>query len=157
MRALLLLVAMVLVTLPAGAQQVHTLIPGCLNSGSSGSVVVRMERGDDIRGTLLCVTDEDVTILRDGERLLLPLTEILQVERPRRGDPIWDVPLASVALVTPAWLVTGGPWRDGRHLLRVTLATVAAATFVDIWHTDSARVVVTGTRRRASMQWTFRF
>lgn len=85
--------------MPAAAQSEP---PRCAET-SAGVVDVETAEGT-LSGTLYCLGATDVSILRDGERTVLPLAKVRRIRK--QADPVWDGFLKGAAVPLTVWGVT---------------------------------------------------
>jgi hypothetical protein len=67
-----------------------TLIAACAGAGDCRAADLRTLKGDTISGDVVSLTDKEVVILRSGERVTTPLTQVLQIDYNPRGKPPTD-------------------------------------------------------------------
>jgi hypothetical protein len=101
MRCVLLVVCLLIVAGPAAAQ---SEVPPCAPT-PGGMVEVETTEGT-LAGTLFCLGATDVSILRDGQRQVLPLAQVKRIRK--QADPIWDGALKGVAIPLTIWGVSCG-------------------------------------------------
>jgi hypothetical protein len=109
----------------AGAQSVGT---GCAPV-KAGAVNVETVSDGTIRGTLFCLSPEEVAVMQGGQLVRTPLSQVRQIRKP--ADPVWDGAVKGAAIVLTVWGVgckfcgadTVYPWRAvaGYALLGTTI------------------------------------
>jgi hypothetical protein len=85
MRMLLSLIPVLLAAVPAYGQDAGTR---CHPVSPTDRVVVTTTDGGSIRGTLLCLSSDEVVLARDGATTRTPLQRVTRIET--RPDPVWD-------------------------------------------------------------------
>lgn len=149
MRISPLVILCVAVTSVAQAQDA----PDCHPVSPTDRVVVTMTDGQTIRGTLLCLTDRDVLLTRDGEIERTPLGSIRQIATP--ADPVWDGVLKGAAIPLVIWAI----WCrecDAGFMLRPTLSYALLGLTFDALQTNR-RTLYRGAKRPLAVAWTLRF
>ena len=114
MRYAVLLVFILALSAPASAQKIEV---ACTSAPAVGRVDVAIVDGETIRGTLFCLTADDVSLLRDGQVVTTPLSKVKRISRP--ADPAWDGAAKGGGIVLTMWGVicgfcgadSSGPWR----------------------------------------------
>jgi len=103
MRLLLLSLSILLLAAPARAQSIAVECPPAVNVGA---VAVETINEGTIRGTLYCLSPDEVGILRDGRLVTTPLSKVTRVVKP--ADPVWDGAVKGAAVVLTMWGVSCG-------------------------------------------------
>lgn len=85
MRILLYLIPVLLTAVPAYGQDAGTR---CHPVSPTDRVVVTTADGGSIRGTLLCLSSDEVVLARDGGTFRTSLQTVKRIET--RADPVWD-------------------------------------------------------------------
>ena len=101
MRCVLIVACLLIAAGPAAAQ---SEVPPCAPA-SGGIVEVETNEGT-LAGTLYCLGATDVSILRNGQRHVLPLAQVKRIRK--QADPIWDGALKGVAIPLTIWGVSCG-------------------------------------------------
>ena len=60
----------------------------CQSVSPTSEVVVATSAGQTIRGTLMCLSENEAWLLRDGRLSKLPLPDVRRIRTP--ADPVWD-------------------------------------------------------------------
>ena len=83
---------------PVQAQQApcHAVSP-------TDRVVVTTADNSRVRGTVVCLTDRNLVLLRDGATSETPLSEIRRIET--RSDPVWDGAVKGAAIPLVMWAI----------------------------------------------------
>jgi hypothetical protein len=95
------------------------------------------------RGTLVCLTAEEVTLLAPGGRWAGPTRHVLEIVKP--GDPVWDGALKGLAFSAFFAVACGGDC-PASGLLRATAFYVGLGTVIDA--ANSHREVLYGSATR---------
>jgi hypothetical protein len=99
MRCAVIVACLLIVARPAAAQ---SDVPPCAPT-PAGMVEVETAEGT-LAGTLYCLGATDVSILRDGQRQVLPLTRVTRIRK--QADPVWDGALKGAVIPLTIWGVT---------------------------------------------------
>lgn len=102
MRAATMVMALLVLASPAAAQ---TAGARCASNAAPTTVDVDTVDGT-IRGTLYCLSPDEVSILRDGMIVTTPLSKVKRVVKP--ADPVWDGAVKGAAVVLTIWGVSCG-------------------------------------------------
>lgn len=102
MRAPTMVMALLVLASPAAAE---TAGAGCASNAPTTTVDVDTIDGT-IRGTLYCLSPDEVSILRDGMLVTTPLSQVKRVVKP--ADPVWDGAVKGAAVVLTMWGVSCG-------------------------------------------------
>jgi hypothetical protein len=102
MRAATLVMALLVLASPATAQ---TAASRCASNAPATTVDVDTFDGT-IRGTLYCLSPDEVSILRNGMIVTTPLSQVKRVVKP--ADPVWDGAVKGAAVVLTIWGVSCG-------------------------------------------------
>jgi len=116
-------------------------------------VVVTATDGSRLRGTLLCLSEDEVVLTRDGEVTTRTLSLVQRVAVP--SDPVWDGAAKGAALGAIVWALWCGECDAGfstRQILGYTLMGVA----FDALQTNR-QTIYAGRPRGASVAWRIRF
>jgi len=71
--------------IPTTASEAET---DCQPVSPTSEVVVSTSGGQTIRGTLMCLSEDEAWLLRDGRLSKLPLPDVRRIRTP--ADPVWD-------------------------------------------------------------------
>ena len=145
---ILAILAVALVTAaPLHAQELapqsasHKVRP-CDSAGTVGKVVVQKYDGTTRRGTLVCLSLDEVVLAAPGARWVEPMNGVRRIVKP--ADPIWDGGLKGLALGVFIMLACGGEC-PAAEMLRATAIYVAIGTVIDA--SDTHREVLYGNAR----------
>src|SRR5688500_9810428 len=113
MRLLMIGLFAMVVAGPAAAQD----SAGRCAPAPGGQVEVETAGQGTLVGTLHWLGETEVSILRQGERMAVPLSQVIRIRKP--ADPMWDGALKGAAVVLTIWGVSCGfcgagesaPWR----------------------------------------------
>lgn len=83
---------------PAHAQQAQ-----CHSISPTDRVEVTTTDNAKVRGTVICLTDQSLLLLRDGATSETPLSAIKKIET--RSDPVWDGAVKGAAIPLVMWAV----------------------------------------------------
>ena len=129
MRALLTIVLLFGVTNSAFAQQSATATitgsAGCWPVTTRDRVVVHVDDGPALKGTLLCMGPEEIMLTGSGT---LPLSRIREIEKPR--DPSLDGMLKGAAVGLIIVALCAGEC-EAEYVLRATLGYAAIGATID--------------------------
>lgn len=101
MRFFLIVACVLVVAGPAAAQ---SEVPPCAPA-PAGMVTVETTEGT-LAGTLYCLGATEVSILRQGQRQVLPLASVRRIRK--QADPLWDGALKGLAIPLTIWGVSCG-------------------------------------------------
>jgi hypothetical protein len=152
-RVLLTVILLFGVTSSAFAQQSATGTiagsAGCWPVTTPDRVVVHVDDGPALKGTLLCMGPDEIMLAGSGT---LPLSRIREIEKPR--DPTYDGMLkgAAVGLVILLFCVNDC---EAKYVLRATLGYAAMGAAIDAIQGNNKTIY----RRepRAAVAWRVRF
>ena len=132
---------------PAAAQQMpcHPISP-------TDRVVVTTAEGAKLRGTVVCLTDQNLMLLRDGTTRETPLSEIRRIET--RDDPFWDGAIKGAAVPLVLWAVFCHNCDSEIWLKNVVAYGLIGATWDAVQRNN--RTIYTG-RPVASVAWRLKF
>src|SRR5688572_12293325 len=150
MRAAVLTLFMLGVALPAAAQTGSVSGPtGCWPMTSRDRVVVHVDDGSALKGTLLCMGPEEIMLTGSGT---LPLSKIQKIEKPRDGTLDGMLKGAAVGLVILLFCVDEC---EGEYVLRATLGYAAMGAAIDAVQGNNKTIY----RREptAAVAWRVRF
>jgi hypothetical protein len=129
--------------------------PPCHPVSPTEQVIVKTHEGRTIRGTLLCLTDQDVLLTRDGRFTRTPLDSVGRIVTP--PDPVWDGAAKGAAIPLILYAVfCHGCEGGGEFILRSTLAYSAIGLAIDALDTNR-KTLYKGSGRSASVGWRVRF
>ena len=75
----------------------------CHSISPTDRVVVTTADSSKVRGTVVCLTDRNLVLLRDGATTETPLSEIRKIET--RSDPVWDGAVKGAAIPLVMWAI----------------------------------------------------
>jgi hypothetical protein len=148
MRIVLLAAAVVACSVPASAQEV----PGCHPAPSNERVEISTSQGQ-VKGLLLCISEDEMVIARDGRLDHIPLGSIGRVVTP--ADPVWDGALIGASIPAIIWAVFCRDC-DAGVMGRQVLAYSLIGLTTDALQTNR-RTIYTGGGPSASLSWRVRF
>ena len=136
---------------PASAQVV---VDGCHSASPTVHVVLKPVTGPSIRGTLLCISADDVVMARDGMIVRTPLDAVRRIHTP--ADRMWDgaVAGAAIPLILAAILCDG--YCDARSVFKVAGTYGLIGLTVDALDTHQ-KTIYDRSRPRPSIAWRVRF
>jgi hypothetical protein len=145
-----LFISLFVLSTPVRAQEAS---PACRPISPTVRVTVQMQDGASLRGTLLCLTDEDFVLVSDGQSMTAPLARVTRIES--RRDPFWDgaVKGAAIPLILFALFCDGHC--DAQPVMRAAAAYGLVGLTLDALQTNS-RTIYTG-RPRPAVSWRLRF
>ncbi len=96
LRPVTVMLVLWLVASPQASAQTSPVLPTtaseadteCLSVSPTSEVVVATSAGQTIRGTLMCLSENEAWLLRDGRLSKLPLPDVRRIRTP--ADPVWD-------------------------------------------------------------------
>jgi hypothetical protein len=145
-----LVIALVLTALSTVADAQDST-PPCHPVSPTERVIVNTQEGRTIRGTLLCLTDQDVLLTRDGQVTRTPLNSVSRIVTP--PDPVWDGAAKGAAIPLILYAVfCHGCEGGGGFFLRSTLAYSAIGLAIDALDTNR-KTFYKGSGRSASVTW----
>jgi hypothetical protein len=135
------------------ASPVHAQQASCHPVSPTDRVEVTTTDNAKVRGTVLCLTDQSLLLLRDGATSETPLAAIKKIET--RSDPIWDGAVKGAAIPLVIWAIFCHKDCDAEMMFK------SAATYGLIGATWDAvqrntRTIYAG-RPAASVAWRLRF
>src|SRR5688572_11112654 len=148
-RRIALAVLLVLAAAPVFAQD--AVSPACQGT-SPVRVVMTPVDGPSFKGTLLCLSGDQVVLARDGRVTATDLASVRRIETP--ADPIWDGAVKGAAIPLIAWLV----FSDGSQpewMLRSVAAYASIGTVLDALNRNKTRIY--DRSPRAAVGWRIRF
>jgi hypothetical protein len=117
-------------------------VPSCESAGTVGKVVVRKNDGTERRGTLVCLSLDEVVLASPGASWVEPMSGVRQIIKP--ADPIWDGAIKGLALGAFIALACGSECAAD-EMLRATFIYTTIGAVIDA--SDSHREVLYGTAR----------
>jgi len=123
-------------------------------------VVVTTDTGEKLRGRLLSITDDTLTLTRAGQLQQIPLDHILTVVKPR--DSVIDGLLKGIVIGAVPLLIWGTDGMEARYAARFVLTWGLVGLGVDAITEDSFVVYDKSMKpaihpRAAALGWTVRF
>jgi len=85
------------------ASPVHAQPAPCHSISPTDRVEVTTTDNAKVRGTVICLTDQSLLLLRDGATSETPLAVIKKIET--RSDPIWDGAVKGAAIPLVMWAI----------------------------------------------------
>src|SRR5688572_963730 len=137
------------VAAPTQAQQAQ-----CHPVSPTDRVVVTTMRGESIPGTLLCLTDEAVRLVRDGRTTETPLSEIRRIET--RADPHSDGAVKGAAIPLVMWAIFSHSTEGFSWALRSAAGWAVIGGTWDALQTNK-KTIYSGGARSVSVAWRLRF
>ncbi len=136
--------------LPTTASEADT---DCLSVSPTSEVVVATWAGQTIRGTLMCFSENEAWLLRDGHLSKLPLPDVRRIRTP--ADPVWDggAKGAAIPLIIWALLCRECPTEP---MLRMVLTYGMVGLAADALETNRRTLYRSG-GRSSSVGWGFSF
>ena len=150
MRAYLISLAAVALMLLAPSAHAQSVDPLC-HSDTIAPVVVTMSDGRTIRGTLLCVSTEEVVLTQNGATVTARLSSVRKIQT--RPDPVWDGALKGAAIPAILWAVF---CRDNPGAMLQAAAAYGAIGLTLDGLQKNARTIY-ARERSASLTWRIRF
>lgn len=155
MRTVILLIGLFIlapaVVAPAYAQRVAV---DCTPAAAIGRVNVETTSDGTIRGTLLCLSSDEVTVLRNGEVIKAPLAAVRRIARP--ADPVWDGAVKGAAVVMTMWGIACGFCSDGAGIMARSAAGYALLGMsIDAMQTNRRTIYVGGTTPSLKVRLSF--
>ena len=149
-RVLVISVAAVLLTSGVAAAQE----PSCHPISPTERVVVRMNDGSSVRGTLLCLSDQAVRLASDGQTTDALLADVKRIET--RADRVWDGAVKGAAIPFFLWAVFCHGCEGGEFFFKsaVTYSLIGLT-----WDALDAnrKTIYARPSRSASLAWHVRF
>lgn len=148
------LCAMVLLAVggPAAAQTPASPSVRCAPV-SAGQVVVETRAQGALAGTLYCLGATEVSILREGMQLNIPLLDVKRIRKP--ADPVWDGAVKGAAVVATLWGVTCGFCDAGPYMWRAMAGYALMGMTIDALQTNRKTIYAPAGAR--TINWTLRF
>jgi hypothetical protein len=146
------------VTVPAAALTIFLAAPAsaqqavCHPISPTSRVVVTTTDGAKLRGTVVCLTDQNLMLLRDGVTRETSLSEIRRIDT--RADPVWDGAVKGAAIPLIMWAVFCHDCDSEIWMKNVVAYGLIGATWDAVQRNN--RTIYTG-RPAASLAWRIRF
>ena len=126
----------------------------CSRSLVAGRVDVETTTGT-LRGTLFCLSVDEVTLLQDGALVRTPLSAVKRIATP--PDPVWDGALKGASVVLAIWGVSCGFCGDHPSpMLRIVGGYALVGAALDALQTNS-KTLYSGRARSAALGWRVTF
>ena len=124
----------------------------CQSVSPTDQVVVSTAGGQTVRGTLMCMSDSRVWLLRDGGMSRIDLSRVQRIRTP--ADPVWDGAVIGAAIPLIFWAVLchDCPADD---MLRVSLTYGAIGLMSDAVNTN--RRTLYRARPSLAVGWSLKF
>ncbi len=161
LRPVTVMLVLWLVASPQASAQTSPVLPTtaseadteCLSVSPTSEVVVATSAGQTIRGTLMCLSENEAWLLRDGRLSKLPLPDIQRIRTP--ADPVWDggAKGAAIPLIIWALLCRECPTEP---MLKMVLTYGMVGLAADALETNR-RTLYRGGGRSSSVGWGFSF
>lgn len=151
MRVVLFALGALVLATPAQAQD---LPRSCAASAMAGRVDVETTNEGTIRGTMFCLSADEVTILRDGELIRARLSNVRRIAKP--ADPVWDGAAKGAAVVLTLWGVTCGFCDADATVWRAMAGYALLGASLDALQTNT-KTIYSGGGRSAALRWRVRF
>ena len=147
------LAVIIVATFTANAASAQDLT-GCHSASPTVHVVLKPVIGPSIRGTLLCISSDEVVMARDGTIVRTPLDTVRRIHTP--ADRVWDGALvgAAIPLILAAILCDG--YCDAGSVLKVAGTYGLIGLTVDAIDSHQ-KTIYARSRPRASIAWRVRF
>lgn len=116
-------------------------------------VVVTTASDGSVRGTLMCMSDAKLWLVRDGQMSAITLDQIHRIRTP--ADPVWDGALKGAVIPLIVWAVLCHDCRAD-PFLRMSLTYGAIGLVTDAIDTNR-RTLYRGPRRSLRVGWGFSF
>ena len=145
-----LFVSLTVLATSARAQEAAT---PCRPVSPTLRVTVAMQDGLSLRGTLLCLTDEDFVLAIDGRTTTAPLARVMRIDS--RRDPVWDGAVKGAAIPLILFAVFCNSECDAKPVLKAAAGYGLIGLTLDALQTNS-KTIYSG-RPRAAVGWRLRF
>lgn len=146
MRFLRLSLVMMAVAVPAAAQDGGDR---CAQT-PGGSVEVETTAQGTLVGTLYCLGASEVSILRQGQQMVVPLSQVTRIRKP--ADPVWDGAVKGAAVVLTMWGVTCKFCGEARpYMWRAALGWSLLGVTIDALQTNRKTIYVSNSK--VSVGW----
>ena len=151
MRVLAVAVAAILLMSGVAAAQE----PSCHPISPTDRVVVTMNDGSSVRGTLLCLSDEAVRLASDGQTTDTLLAGIRRIET--RADRVWDGAVKGAAIPFFLWAVFCHGCEGGGEFFFKSAITYSLIGLTWDALDANTKTIYTRPSRSASLAWHVRF
>ena len=126
----------------------------CLPVSPTSQVVVTLNSGTKVRGTLLCLGQQEVRLAGEGTVNRHPLADVRRIDKPRDGVNDGFLKGAAVGLIF--WGVIC-PKCEPEYMLRSTLTYAFIGLAFDALQGNSKTIYRSGNKPAASVAWRVRF
>jgi hypothetical protein len=151
MRVALCSMFVLFVAAPAFAQMAPE---SCSRSLVAGRVDVQTATGT-LRGTLFCLSEDEVLLLQEGTLVRTPLSTVRRIATP--PDPVWDGALKGASIVLVIWGVSCGFCGDHPGpMLRMVGGYALVGAALDALQSNSKKIY-SGSGRSAALRWRVTF
>ena len=124
----------------------------CQSVSPTDQVVVNTAAGETVRGTLMCMSESRVWLLRDGGMSRIDLRRVQRIRTP--ADPVWDGAVIGAAIPLIFWAILCHDCSaDG--MLRVTATYGAIGLVADAVNTN--RRTLYRARPSLAVGWSLKF
>ena len=108
-----------------------------------------------LRGTLFCLSIDEVMLLQEGTLVRTPLSAVKRIATP--ADPVWDGALKGASVVLAIWGISCGFCGDHPGpMLRIVGGYALAGAAFDALQTNS-KTIYSGGGRSAALGWRVTF
>ena len=142
-----------LLTIFAATARAQDLAAPCHAVSPTERVLMTTHAGQTIRGTLLCLTESEVLLTRDGHLTRTPLESVRSITTP--SDPVWDGAVKGAVVPLVFWAVFCRGCQ-AEYLLRSALAYSLIGVSFDALDSNR-KTLYRGNERSASVAWRLRF
>ena len=147
MRCALLLVCGLALAAPALAQD----SPDRCAPSPGGQVEVETTDLGTLAGSLFCLSGTEVSILRQGQQMVVPLAQVKRIRKP--ADPVWDGALKGAAVGVTMWGVSCGFCSEAAPFIwRATLGYAIIGAAWDGLQTNRKTIYVAPGRRSVAVR-----
>lgn len=151
MRGALCSLVLLFLVAPASAQVAP---PSCSRTPVAGRVDVETATGT-LRGTLFCLSVDEVMLLQEGTLVRTPLSDVKRIATP--PDPVWDGALKGASVVLAIWGISCGFCGDHpAPMLRIVAGYALVGATLDALQTNSKKIYA-GSGRSAALAWRVTF
>lgn len=127
--------------------------PMCVAMSPVSPVVMTLNDGSRLRGTLLCLSESGVAFAAEGQVMRRPLAEISRIEKPRDGVDDGFLKGAAIGLIVWGVMCTHCP---AEYMLRATMGYAFMGLALDALH-GGGTTLYRGAPPSASMSFRVRF
>lgn len=151
MRAALCSLVLLFLAAPAFAQVAPH---ACSRIQVAGRVDVETTTGT-LRGTLFCLSVDEVMLLQEGTLVRTPLSAVKRIRTP--ADPVWDGALKGASIVLAIWGISCGFCGDDPGpVLRFVGGYALVGATLDALQSNS-KTIYSGGGRSAALGWRVTF